>query len=83
MQTELKAIRSTPQVSLTVAVGGIELIADDLADSAMLTAIARGLMGKDVALWDQIAASAKEVAREWRDKEKSFEMKPPRRKAKA
>lgn len=83
MRTKLKAINSKPQVSLIVAVGGIELIADNLADSAMLTAIARGLTGKDVALWDQIAASAKEVAREWRDNGESFEMKPPRRKARA
>lgn len=82
MRIKLKAINSKPQVSLVIAVGRIELIADDLVDSAMLTAIARGLAGKGVALWDQIVASAKEVAREWRSGKESFEMKPPKRKAK-
>jgi hypothetical protein len=82
MRTKLKAISSKPKVSVTVAVGRIELIADNLADSAMLTALSRGLIGIDAALLERIASAAKEVAREWFDSKQSFEMKAPRRKAK-
>ena len=85
MRTTVKALNSKPQVSLVVAVGRVEFVAESLADAAILTAIANGMLGlgNDVSLWDQIAKSAKAVAKGWRDSKQSFEMKPPRRKAKA
>lgn len=74
MRTKLKAIRSKPAVCRTVAVGGMQLDADDLADVSILTAIYRGIIGKDKALWNQIAKSGMAILREWQERKESFEL---------
>jgi hypothetical protein len=60
MRTEITAIRSKPPVSLLRAVGSITLKADDLSDSAILTAFAASLMhGRYPALKTALAEAAK------------------------
>lgn len=75
MKIKATAIRSKPDVSLTVATGRLELKADDLVDSAILTAIYGAVTGKDARLSAAIVESAKRVAKGWK-KVPKFVMRP-------
>lgn len=61
MRVEVKAIRSKPAVSLNRAAGTVVLKADDLMDSAILTALSRTMLhGSYPALKTAMAEAAKE-----------------------
>jgi hypothetical protein len=77
MKIKATAINGKPSVSLNVACGRLDFVADDLADSAILTAIYRAIRGQDKRLSDAIHNGAKRVARSWKD-EPEFTMRPPR-----
>lgn len=79
MQVELKAIRSKPAVGLTRAVGTVTIKADDLMESAIITALSKMMMYGD---YPELKTALAEAAkREW-DKMKegeNFKMIPPRK----
>lgn len=80
MRIIVKALRSKPDVSLNVAVGSLELKADDILDSALLTAMYRAMQGQDVDLSDAITEGAKRVAKSWEDLPEFVMQAPIRRK---
>jgi hypothetical protein len=82
MEIEVKAIRSKPSVSVTLAVGTLTLKAHDLAQAAILTALANMFLHGDEELANAIKVSAVRAYDEMAKGEK-FKMIPPKKKARA
>lgn len=86
MKAQVKAIRSKPMVSLNVAVGTLNMQADDLVDAAMLVAIYHAIYRGDPVtkkvekLRLAINAAAKEKLQAMYDHKPTFEMTEPRKK---
>ena len=78
MITTVKVAKTKPQVRLTMAVGMIDMRADNIVDVSVLTALYRGMNGGDGKLSKAIIAAAKRVAAEWRNGV-DFEMRPSRK----